>query len=63
MLARRIESKMPKSDPKELITAYCMRCRDKQEMKNPKVVTMKNGRLAKTGQCAVCGGVVYKIGG
>jgi len=26
--------------------AYCVKCRDKREMKEPKAVTMKNGRQA-----------------
>ncbi|MBT9147947.1 MAG: hypothetical protein DDT32_01715 [Syntrophomonadaceae bacterium] len=24
--------------------AYCMKCREKVEIKNPKAITMKNGR-------------------
>jgi len=26
--------------------AYCVKCRDKREMKEPKAVTMKNGKPA-----------------
>ncbi len=44
------------------VTAYCMKCRTKQTMKDPKPVTMKNGKPAKTGACAVCGTTVFRIG-
>jgi hypothetical protein len=43
--------------------AYCVRCKKKVEVKNPKVVTMKNKRKAVKGTCSVCHGGVYKIGG
>ena len=43
------------------IFGYCMKCRSKQEMKDPKPVTMKNGRPAKTGTCSVCGGKIFRI--
>ena len=31
--------------------AYCVKCKKKQVMKNPKEVTMKNGRKAAKGEC------------
>lgn len=43
--------------------AYCVKCHKKVEIKNPKVVTMKNKRKATKGSCPVCGGGVYRIGG
>jgi hypothetical protein len=43
--------------------AYCVKDKKKVEMKNPKQVTMKNGRKALKGTCAICGGGVYRIGG
>lgn len=43
--------------------AYCMKCKTKQEMKNPKAVTMKNGHSAMSGVCPVCGTKMFKIGG
>ena len=43
-------------------TAYCMKCRKKVEMANPKQVTMKNGRPATQGTCPYCGTKVFKIG-
>ncbi|KKK95127.1 hypothetical protein LCGC14_2675930, partial [marine sediment metagenome] len=27
-----------------MTTGYCVKCRTKREMKNPKSITMKNGR-------------------
>lgn len=43
--------------------AYCVKCGRKREMKNPKNVTMKNGRKATKGVCPVCGSGMYRIGG
>ncbi len=43
--------------------AYCVKCKAKREMKNPKEVTMKNGKKAATGVCTVCGTKMFKIGG
>jgi hypothetical protein len=43
--------------------AYCVKCKQKREMKNPKEVTMKNGKKAATGTCGVCGTKMFKIGG
>jgi Domain of unknown function (DUF5679) len=44
-------------------TAWCMKCKSKRGMENIKVVTMKNGRPARKGQCEVCGTKMFKIGG
>jgi hypothetical protein len=41
--------------------AYCVKCKKKTEMKNPKEVTMKNGRHAMKGTCAVCGTTVQSF--
>ena len=40
---------------------YCVKCKDKVEVKNPKDVTMKNGRPAVSGTCSECGTKVFKI--
>ena len=40
---------------------YCMKCKKKQEMKDLKKVTMKNGRKAAKGKCAKCGTKMFKI--
>ncbi|MEM3827269.1 MAG: DUF5679 domain-containing protein [Candidatus Micrarchaeaceae archaeon] len=42
--------------------AYCMKCKQKREMKDAKEVVMKNGKKAFTGVCAVCGTKMFKIG-
>ena len=34
---------------------YCVKCKTKTEQKDAKVVTMKNGKPASQGNCAVCG--------
>ncbi len=43
--------------------AYCVKCKQKREMKDAKEVTMKNGKKATKGTCPVCGTGMYKIGG
>lgn len=43
--------------------AYCMKCKEKREMKNPQEVTMKNGKEALSGTCSVCNTKMFKIGG
>ena len=43
-------------------TAYCMKCRKKVEIKNPKQITLKNKRPAVEGVCSVCGTKVFRIG-
>ena len=42
-------------------TAYCVKCREKRDMKDPERVTMKNGRPAMKGKCSKCGTGMYKI--
>lgn len=46
-----------------MATAYCVKDKKKVEIKNPKKVTMKNGKPAISGTCPICGNKVYKIGG
>jgi hypothetical protein len=41
--------------------AYCVKCKQKREIKDPERVTMKNGRPAIRGKCPVCGTGLYKI--
>ncbi|MBT9161040.1 MAG: DUF5679 domain-containing protein [Dehalococcoidia bacterium] len=41
--------------------AYCMKCREKVEIKNPKAITMKSGRPATQGECPGCGTKVYRM--
>ena len=42
--------------------AYCVKCREKREMKDPKVITMKNGKPATQGTCPKCGTKMFRIG-
>jgi uncharacterized protein DUF5679 len=42
--------------------AYCVKCKEKREMKDAQQVTMKNGRPAMQGTCPVCGTKIFKIG-
>ena len=41
---------------------YCMKCKEKREIKDVKPVTMKNGKPANEGTCPVCGTKIFKIG-
>ena len=42
--------------------AYCVKCRDSQEMNEPEQITMKNGRPATRGVCPECGTKMFRIG-
>ncbi len=42
--------------------AYCVKCRASREMKNPRALTMKNGKPATQGVCPVCGTKMFRIG-
>ncbi len=44
------------------MNAYCMKCRKKVEMSNPKAVTLKNKRPATQGTCPKCGTKIFRIG-
>jgi DNA polymerase II large subunit len=52
-----------KTEGKKLdsIDAYCVKCRCKVEVKDPKEVKMKNGRPAISGKCPKCGTKVFRI--
>ncbi|MCJ7807501.1 MAG: DUF5679 domain-containing protein [Dehalococcoidia bacterium] len=39
-----------------------MKCKKKVDIKNPKSVTMKNGRPATQGNCPTCNTKVFRIG-
>jgi uncharacterized protein DUF5679 len=39
----------------ETMEAYCVKCRQKREIKDMKEVTLENGRRAAQGTCPVCG--------
>ena len=42
--------------------AYCVKCWGKKEMKDPRRITMKNGRRAILGTCHTCGTRLFRIG-
>ncbi len=42
--------------------AYCMKCKEKRGILNPREVTMKNGRIAVQGDCEVCGASLFRMG-
>jgi len=51
----------------EQVIGYCVKCKKKQEMKDPKEVEIKGKgggkRRAFTGICPVCGTKMFKIAG
>lgn len=42
--------------------AYCMKCKGKREVQEPRAITMKNGKPATEGTCGDCGTKMFKIG-
>jgi hypothetical protein len=42
-------------------TGRCMKCKQTRDMVDEQIVTMKNGRKAASGKCAVCGTKMFKI--
>jgi hypothetical protein len=42
--------------------AYCVPCKAKRVIHMPRVITMRNGRPAITGDCPTCGAKVFKLG-
>ncbi|MDO8716616.1 MAG: DUF5679 domain-containing protein [Dehalococcoidales bacterium] len=48
--------------PSPQLSAYCLKCRTKREMKNARKITMKNGKPAVQGVCPVCGVKMFRIG-
>ena len=45
-----------------MMEAYCVKCRARREIKDPKAITFKNGRPATQGACSVCGTKMFRIG-
>jgi len=52
---------IPKQKKEPKIIAYCVKCRKKVTVKNPKDYTMKNKRAAIKGICPVCKTKVFRI--
>ena len=47
---------------KEKLIGYCFKCKEKQEILDPKAEWAANGSPGTRGTCAVCGGTIYKTG-
>lgn len=47
--------KKEKGGPDGMAEAYCVKCKQKTEQKDPQRITTKNGRSAQQGACSVCG--------
>jgi|GEM_PF-176335 len=45
------------------VEAYCVKCKAKRNMKDPKENIMANGRKAMKGTCPTCGTGMFKIMG
>ncbi len=45
-----------------MASGYCVKCKASREIRDPKQITMKNGRPATEGTCPVCGTRIFKIG-
>jgi hypothetical protein len=54
---------LPNTPQEGEMKAYCFKCKSQQEMKDPKEVTLKNGRKATKGTCAACGCNISRMGG
>jgi RNase P subunit RPR2 len=46
-----------------MVEGYCVKCRAKREIQDPKKVTLKSGRPATKGTCPKCGTKMFRIGG
>ena len=51
-----------KEAEREMAQAYCVKCKKKVEIQNPKNVALKNKRPAVQGSCPKCGTKVFRIG-
>ncbi len=45
-----------------MVQAYCVKCRKKVDIQDPKETKLKNGRPAVKGTCGECGINVFRIG-
>ena len=45
------------------VEAYCVKCKAKRDMEDPKENIMANGRKAMKGTCPTCGTGMFKIMG
>jgi len=45
----------------EKAEGYCVRCRQKRQIKDPKVITFKNGKQGYSGTCVKCDTKMVRI--
>lgn len=43
------------------LQAYCVKCKEKRDIKDPRQVTLKNGHHAMEGTCPVCGTKLFRM--
>jgi len=43
------------------VYAYCVKCRKKVPIQNPRLTTTRNGRTAYVGKCPYCGTKVFRF--
>lgn len=46
----------------ETVIAYCVKCKEKREMKQPEAVYTANGTPGTSGVCPICGTKMFKMG-
>ena len=51
------------TDAASKLTAYCVKCKAKKDIKDAQETTMKNGRKAMKGKCPDCGTGMFRIMG
>jgi len=61
-LARGIARRLKHKKQKEIVvSAYCVKCKKKVNIKTPKEYAMKNGKAAVRGTCPICSRGVFRI--
>ncbi len=45
-----------------MVQGYCMKCREKRDIKDAKAAKMKNGKDCVKGTCTKCGTKMFRIG-
>ena len=49
-------------DLKIKVIGYCVKCKEKKQIKDPQLVEMATGRLATKGSCKTCGTGMFRTG-
>ncbi len=57
-----VEQPAPVQQSIPVVEAYCVKCKKETVMRDPREVTMKNGRPAVQRTCSICGAGQYRIG-